>query len=107
MLTETLEVGSLYAKVRKLPEVWKKRQWPKVIESVIEPGPGDRSPASRARCLGRVDWGPTTGSEEGFGNWNARRGWGRGGRRPVLRRREEPALDAAPGPLPSDILQAR
>ena len=58
MLTETLEVGSLYAKVRKLPEVWKKRQWPKVIESVIEPGPGDRSPASRARCLGRVDWGP-------------------------------------------------
>ena len=55
MLTETLEVGSLYAKVRKLSEVWKRRQWPKVIESVIEPGPGDRSPASRARCLGR-EW---------------------------------------------------
>ena len=108
MLTETLGVGSLHAKVRKLSEVWKRRQWPKVIESFIEPGPADSSPASRARCLGR-EWAgvPPLGEKRDLETETQGRGGGGGGRRAALRRRGEPALEeAAPGPLPSDSLQA-
>ena len=36
-------------------ESWNQSLADTKVESVIEPGPGDRSPASRARCLGR-EW---------------------------------------------------
>ena len=87
MLTETLGVGSLHAKVRKLSEVWKRRQWPKVIESFIEPGPADSSPASRARCLGR-EWAgvPPLGEKRDLETETQGRGGGGGGGK---QRREE------------------
>lgn len=78
MLTETLGVGSLHAKVRRLSEVWKRRQWPKVIESFIEPGPGDRSPTSEARCLGREWTGVHHWEKEGLETGTQGRGVGVG-----------------------------